>query len=494
MADIRRYQMFIDGVWCDATDGATLESHNPATEAVWCSFPAATADDVDRAVAAAHRAMARGPWAEMTATARGKLLRRLADLIAERADNLAAIETTDTGKLIRETRGQIRYVADYFHYFAGAADKLEGATLPIDKPDMFVMTVREPIGVVAAIVPWNSQLMLTAVKIGPALAAGNAVVLKASEHGPAPLLELVKLCEEAGFPKGVINVVTGLGDPCGSVLTRHPLVARIAFTGGPATARHVVRNSAENFATVTLELGGKSPIVVFDDADLDSAANGIIAGNFGATGQSCVAGSRVLIQANVFDAVLERVADRAKRIHIGDPLDPATEMGPLATPAQLAHIEAVLERSLTAGARLITGGKRPKQFATGWYFEPTILACADTDVPAGREELFGPVLSAFRFETEAEAIAMANTGEFGLAAGVFTRDGARSLRLMRKIRAGIVWINTYRAVSPMAPFGGFGQSGSGREAGWESLLDYTRTKTVWISTGSAPMGDPFMMR
>jgi aldehyde dehydrogenase (NAD+)/betaine-aldehyde dehydrogenase len=494
MADIRRYQMFIDGAWCGASDGSTLESRNPATEAVWCRFPAATAGDVDRAVTAAHRAMTSGPWAEMTVTARGKLLRRLADLIAQRSDDLAAIETTDTGKLIRETRGQVRYVADYFHYFAGAADKLEGATLPIDKPDMFVMTVREPIGVVAAIVPWNSQLMLTAVKIGPALAAGNAVVLKASEHGPAPLLELVKLCEEAGFPKGVINVVTGLGDPCGSSLTRHPLVARIAFTGGPATARHVVRNSAENFATVTLELGGKSPIVVFDDADLDSAANGIIAGNFGATGQSCVAGSRVLIQANVFDAVLERVADRAKRIRIGDPLDPATEMGPLATPAQLAHIEAVLERSLSAGGRLITGGKRPKQFAAGWYFEPTILACADTDVPAGREELFGPVLSAFRFETEAEAIALANAGEFGLAAGIFTRDGARSLRLMRQIRAGIVWINTYRAVSPMAPFGGFGQSGSGREAGWESLLDYTRTKTVWISTGSAPMGDPFMMR
>ena len=494
MADLQRYQMFIDGVWCDAEDGAVLESSNPATEKTWCRFPAASAGDVDRAVEAAHRAMTTGAWAEMTATGRGKLLRRLADLIAERADHLAAVETTDTGKLIRETRSQIRYVADYFLYFAGAADKLEGATLPIDKPDIFVMTVREPIGVVAAIVPWNSQLMLTAVKIGPALAAGNAVVLKASEHGPAPLLELARLCAEAGFPAGAVNVLTGLGDPCGVRLTQHPLVARIAFTGGPSTARHVVRSSAENFATVTLELGGKSPIVVFDDADIDSAVNGIVAGNFGATGQSCVAGSRVLIQASIFDQILERVAERARRIRIGDPLDLETEMGPLATRAQRDHIETVIQRSLAGGGQLVTGGRRPAQHPQGWYFEPTIIACAQADVPSAREELFGPVLSALRFETEAEAIDLANDSEFGLAAGIFTRDGARGLRLMRRIRAGIVWINTYRAVSPMAPFGGYRQSGSGREAGHESLLDYTRTKTVWINTGTAPMGDPFVMR
>lgn len=494
MGEIRRYKMFIDGTWCEAEGGALLDSFNPATEQVWCRFPAASADDVDRAVEAAHRAMTSGPWAGMTATARGKLLRRLADLLAERADRLAEVETTDTGKLIRETRAQIRYVADYFHYFAGAADKLEGSTLPIDKSDMFVMTVREPIGVVAAIVPWNSQLMLAAVKMGPALAAGNAVVLKASEHGPAPLLELARLCEEAGFPAGTVNVVTGLGDPCGSRLTRHPLVARIAFTGGPATARHVVRNSAENFATVTLELGGKSPIVVFDDCDIDSAVNGIVAGNFGASGQSCVAGSRVIIQAGVFDAVMGRVAERARRIRIGDPQDATTEMGPLATKAQRDHVEAVLASSLAAGAELIGGGGRPEGISQGWYFEPTILYCPSADIASAREELFGPVLSAFRFETEAEAVQLANDTAFGLAAGIFTRDGARGLRMMHQIRAGIVWINTYRAVSPMAPFGGYGQSGAGREAGIESLLDYSRTKTVWINTSSAPMGDPFAMR
>ncbi|HVJ40552.1 MAG TPA: aldehyde dehydrogenase [Dongiaceae bacterium] len=494
MTETQTYQMFVDGRWCDAANAATLESVNPATGEVWCRFPNATAEDVDRAVLAAHRAMTQDPWSRMTATQRGKLLYRLADLVGERADRLADIETRDTGKLIRETRAQIRYVAEYFRYFAGAADKLEGSTLPIDKPDMFVMTVREPIGVVAAVIPWNSQLMLTAVKIGPALATGNALVLKASEHAPAPLLELVKLCEEAGFPAGVVNIVTGLGDPCGKALTSHPLVARIAFTGGPATARHVIRNSAENFATVTLELGGKSPILVFADADLDSAANGIIAGNFGASGQSCVAGTRVFIQDEVFDRVLEKVAARARDIQIGDPLATETEMGPLATRGQLDHVESAVQRSLSEGARLVSGGRRPAGRAQGWYYEPTILACPDQRVASVREELFGPVLSALRFKTEAEAVVLANETEFGLAAGIFSRDAARSLRVMRQLRAGIVWINTYRAVSPMAPFGGYKSSGAGREAGMESLLDYTRVKTVWLNTSTEPMGDPFIMR
>jgi aldehyde dehydrogenase (NAD+)/betaine-aldehyde dehydrogenase len=355
------------------------------------------------------------------------------------------------------------------------------------------MTVREPIGVVAAIVPWNSQLMLAAVKIGPALAAGNAVVLKASEHGPAPLLELAKLCEEAGFPPGVVNVVTGLGDPCGRALTSHPLVARIAFTGGPATARHVIRNSAENFAVVSLELGGKSPVLVFEDADLDSAANGIVAGIFGASGQSCVAGSRVFAHARIFDQLMERVAARARRIRIGDPLDERTEMGPLATAAQLEHIKLMVSRSLENGATLVTGGQSPAAL-NGWYYEPTILACPTAEIAAAKEELFGPVLSAFQFEDEAQAIGAANATEYGLAAGIFTRDGARALRVMRQIRAGVVWINTYRAVSPMAPFGGYKSSGYGREAGHETLLDYTRVKTVWINTSTQPVGDPFVMR
>ncbi len=488
------YRMLIAGEWIEAEGGRRLESLDPATGAAWASFPAASAADVDRAVRAAHQAMTEGPWARTTATERGKALYRLADLLASRADELAKVETRDTGKLIRETRSQIRYVADYFRYFAGAADKLEGATLPIDKPDLFVMTVREPIGVVAAVIPWNSQLLLAAVKIGPALAAGNAVVLKASEHAPTPLLEFGKLCLEAGIPPGVVNVVTGLGDPCGKALTTHPLVARISFTGGAATARHIVRNSAENFAVVTLELGGKSPILVFDDADPESAANGIVAGNFGASGQSCVAGTRVFVQSGIFDEVMGRVAERAKRIRIGDPLDDASEMGPLATRGQLDHVERAVAASLTEGATLLNGGRRPAALSHGWYYEPTILACPQGGVTASREELFGPVLSAFRFTDEADAIRAANDTEYGLAAGLFTRDGSRSLRVMRQLRAGIVWINTYRAVSPIAPFGGYKSSGFGREAGQESLLDYTRTKTVWINSSTAPVGDPFVMR
>ncbi len=494
MSAIVPYRMLIAGEWIEAEGGRRLESLDPANGAAWASFPAASAADVDRAVRAAHQAMTEGPWARTTATERGKALYRLADLLASRADELAKVETRDTGKLIRETRSQIRYVADYFRYFAGAADKLEGATLPIDKPDLFVMTVREPIGVVAAVIPWNSQLLLAAVKIGPALAAGNAVVLKASEHAPTPLLEFGKLCLEAGIPPGVVNVVTGLGDPCGKALTTHPLVARISFTGGAETARHIVRNSAENFAVVTLELGGKSPILVFDDADPESAANGIVAGNFGASGQSCVAGTRVFVQSGIFDEVMGRVAERAKRIRIGDPLDDASEMGPLATRGQLDHVERAVAASLTEGATLLNGGCRPAALSKGWYYEPTILACPQGGVTASREELFGPVLSAFRFTDEAAAIRAANDTEYGLAAGLFTRDGSRSLRVMRQLRAGIVWINTYRAVSPIAPFGGYKSSGFGREAGQESLLDYTRTKTVWINSSTAPVGDPFVMR
>lgn len=493
MSDLATYRLLIDGAEVEAESGQWLESLDPATGEAWARFPAAGEAEVAAAVAAAERAMTAGPWAATTATQRGKALRRLADLMAAEADRLAEVETRDTGKLIRETRAQIRYVADYLLYFAGAADKLEGATLPIDKSDMLVMTLREPIGVVAAIVPWNSQLMLAVLKLGPALAAGNAVVLKASEQAPAPLFELGRLCLAAGIPPGVVNVISGLGEPCGRALTSHPKVARIAFTGGPATARHVVRNSAENLALTTLELGGKSPIVVFDDADLDTAANAIVAGNFGASGQSCVAGTRVLLQAGIRQAVLERVAERAGRIRIGDPQDPASEMGPLATRAQLDHVERAVAAAQAEGARLVTGGARPPG-ARGWYYQPTVLDCPHQRITTVREELFGPVLSALSFETEEEAVALANDTAYGLASGVFTRDLGRGLRMMKRIRAGIVWINTYRAVSPMAPFGGFGQSGLGREAGHESLLDYTRTKTVWINTSTQPLGDPFVMR
>ena len=492
MSELKRYQMYIDGEWTDAENGATFTSVNPATGETWAEVPEASEYDVNRAVEAAHRAFKEGPWSKLTPTARGKMLRRLADVLATHSETLGRCETIDTGKLFKETRWQANYISDFFHYYAGLADKISGETLPIDKPDMMTITLREPLGVVAAVVPWNSQLFLVAVKIGPALAAGNTVVLKASEHASAPMLEFAKVFEEAGFPPGVINIVTGHGEPCGRTLTSHPLVDRISFTGGPNTAKHVIRNSAENFAQVSLELGGKSPVIVFDDADLESAVNGILLSIFSASGQSCVAGSRLLLQDSIKEEVLARVVEKAKKIRIGDPLDENSQMGPLATEAQLTNIQSTLVDASANGANILYGGARPSGLDTGWYIEPTIVDCPSQEIGVVRNELFGPVVSALAFHSEEEALFMANDTNFGLASGIFTRDVGRALRVSGAIRAGIVWVNTYRVVSPIAPFGGFKESGFGRESGMEAIYDYTRPKTVWLNTASEPIADPFV--
>ncbi|WP_438955157.1 aldehyde dehydrogenase [Cognatiyoonia sp.] len=489
---MEHYQLFIDGAWCDGADGQVMTSENPATGEGWATFACAAPSDVERAVSAARRVLGDPAWRDMTQTQRGKLLYRLAELIEEHAKTIGEVETKDSGKLLAETAAQSAYVGDYYRYYAGLADKIEGAVLPIDKPDMHVFTRREPIGVVAAIVPWNAQMFLTATKLGPALAAGCPVVLKASEMAPAPMLEFAKLIEMAGFPAGVVSVITGNAENCAIPLTRHKDVDRIAFTGGPDTARHVVRNSAENFAVTTLELGGKSPILVFEDANLEGATNGLIAGNFGASGQSCVAGTRAFVHRSIIDDLAARIEQKMKGVTVGDPLDARTHIGPLCTKAQIATIEKTLAAAQASGAKIRFGGA-PLD-CPGNYMAPTLVECPDTVSETLHTEMFGPVMSLVPFDTEEEAIAMANDTPFGLGSGVFTESLSRAHRVSARLKAGICWVNTYRAVSPIAPFGGYDQSGYGREAGIEAVLDYTRTKTTWINTSDAPMANPFVIR
>ena len=489
---MQHYQLYIDGGRCEGSGGQILHTENPATGDPWASFACADPRDVNRAVAAARGALEDPAWRDLTQTQRGKLLFRLAELVEAHAEDLGRLETTDSGKLLAETLSQTKYVGDYYRYYAGLADKIEGSVLPIDKPDMHVFTKREPVGVVAAVVPWNAQMFLTATKLGPALAAGCTVVLKASEIAPIPMLEFASLIDQAGFPPGVVSVITGDAENCAIPLTRHPDVDRIAFTGGPETARHVVRNSAENFAVTSLELGDKSPVLVFDDADLDGAANGLIAGNFGASGQSCVAGSRALVQRTVFEALIDKITEKAAHISVGNPLEAATHVGPLCTNVQIERIKVTLNKAIEQGADIRLGGAPLER--SGNYMAPTLVACPNPDIETLKVEMFGPVMSLLPFDTEDEAIALANDTPYGLASGIFTRDVARAHRVSSRLRAGICWINTYRAISPIAPFGGFNQSGYGREAGIEAVLDYTRTKTVWINTSGEPMANPFVMR
>ncbi len=492
MSKIQNFKMLIDGEWVESSSKKKIETLNPENNKVWATVPEANEKDVDEAVQSAQKAFDNN-WSKIHPRERAKYLKLIADQLRANAEHLGKIETIDTGKLYRETKNQANYIAEYYDYFAGLADKVEGTVVPIDKPDMQVTTTRIPIGVVAAIIPWNSQMLLTAVKLAPALAMGNTVVIKASELAPVTLLEFGKLIEKTGIPKGVINIITGLGDPCGKALTTHNLVERIAFTGGPETAKHIVKNSAENLSQVSLELGGKSPVVVFEDAEQENALNGITAGIFGASGQSCIAGSRLYLHSKIYDDFLEKLINKAKKIKLGSPMEKNTQMGPLNSFKQLENIEKNIKATIEQGGKVRCGGKRSSISNEGYYFPATIIECENHNLPVAENELFGPVLSVMKFENEEEVISKMNDNKYGLSSGVYTSSFARGLRVSKGIRAGMVFINTYRLISPMAPFGGIKDSGYGKEAGIESIKEYTRIKTTWYNSSDKPMTDPFTM-
>ena len=492
MTKIQNFKMYIDGQWVESESGKTIETLNPETNEVWATVPEANEEDVDKAVKAAHNAF-NGSWSKLHPKERSKFLRNIGNQLRENAEHLGKVETIDTGKLFKEIKSQAIYIAEYYDYYAGLADKVEGTVVPIDKPDMQVITTRIPIGVIAAIIPWNSQMLLTAVKLAPALAMGNTVVIKASELAPVTLLEFAKLVEKSGIPKGVVNVITGLGDPCGKALTTHNLVEKIAFTGGPETARHIVRNSAENLSQVSLELGGKSPVVLFNDADQENALNGIMAGIFAASGQSCIAGSRLYIQSEVYDEFLDKLVAKAEKIKLGAPMDKDTQMGPLNSFKQLENIEKNIKDTIEQGGKIRCGGKRSNISDKGYYFPATIIECENHNLPTAENELFGPVLSVMKFDTEDQAIKLMNDNKYGLSSGVYSSNLGRGMRVSKAVRAGMVFVNTYRLISPMAPFGGIKDSGYGKEAGIESIKEYTRIKTTWYNSSDKPMTDPFTM-
>lgn len=486
--------MYIGGEWCAAVGGETFASMNPATGENWADIPKGDSRDVDIAVRAAHHAFTEGPWPAMTASARGMLLHRLGDLIAQNAERLADLEVRDNGKLRAEMLGQMKYLPQWFYYFGGMADKIEGAVTPIDKPGMFHYVSYEPLGVVAAIAPWNSPLLLATWKIAPALAAGNTIVVKPSEFSSASTLLLAELVEQAGVPAGVFNVVTGFGLDVGEPLVKHPLVARVAFTGSDAGGRRVYQNAAADFKRVSLELGGKSANVVFEDADLEEAAKGVLSGVFAATGQTCMAGSRLLVQRSVHDRLVQRLVELMGDARLGDPLDPSTHVGPVSTPPQLEKVLQYIDIARREGARCVLGGGRSTRpgCEKGLFVEPTIFTGVNNRMRIAQEEVFGPLLVVIPFDTEDEAVALANDTQYGLAAGVWTRDMERALTLPKRIQAGTVWVNAYRVVSYMAPFGGFKSSGIGRENGQRAIYEYLEAKSVYINP-KPRIANPFVL-
>jgi aldehyde dehydrogenase (NAD+) len=486
------YDHFIDGKRVPPHSGGYLPTEDPFRGTAWARIARGDRADAVAAIEAADRAL-RGPWSKLTATERGQRLHKLGDLVQSHAPRLAEIERRDNGKLAAEVVSQVKYMGDYFKYYAGLADKVQSHVIPTDKKGVFAYTKYEPKGVVVIITPWNSPLTLTSWKLAPALAMGCTSVVKPSEFTSASMLEFAELFAEAGFPAGVVNVVTGLGHEVGEALVTHEKTAHIGFTGGDAAGRKVYELAARNLKTVTLELGGKSPNIVFDDADLEQAVKGVVSGIFAASGQSCQAGSRLLVQESIHDRFVQMLVDFVKSAKLGDPAAPDTQIGPIATRPQFEKILGYIDIAKKEGAHVAFGGASRPDLGSGQFIEPTIFTRVRNDMRIAQEEVFGPVLAVIPFKDEADAIRIGNDVVFGLAAAVWTRSLHRAMLLTDQLKAGTVWVNNYRATSFTSPFGGYKNSGIGRESGTEAVMEYVNTKTVWIST-DLEVPNPFIRR
>ena len=486
----RKYQLFIDGKWVDAESGKTFTTPNPATGQTLAEVAEADKADVEKAVAAARRAF-EGKWSRMSARDRGRLLYKLAQLIEENSKELAALETADNGKPIRESQYvDLPQVAENFEYFAGYATKIEGETIPVPG-QMFNYTLREPLGVCGQIIPWNFPLLMAAWKLAPALAAGNTVVLKPAEQTPVNAMELGKLIQEAGFPDGVVNIVPGYGETAGAALAAHPGIDKIAFTGSTEVGKMIARAAADNLTKVSLELGGKAPNIVFADANLDQAVNGAMMGIFFNQGQVCCAGSRLFLSEEIKDEFLDRFKEKAQKIKVGNPMDATTHMGPQVSEEQLDRIKGYVDIAREEGANVLTGGCPPAlegDFQRGYFFQPTIFSEVKNQMRVAQEEIFGPVTSVITFKDEEDLIKQANETIYGLSAGIWTNDITRAHRFAREIKAGVVWINTFNMFNAASPFGGYKQSGYGREMGKHALELYTQVKSVWVDLSGKPIG------